>query len=275
MRLVDTARPGPLVFSSPHSGRHYPGTLLRQVRLPVRALRQGEDRHVDRLIEGVDAVHVPRVLAMFARAYVDLNRDPRELDPVLFDAPVPLARASERVSAGLGVIPRAFAPGQAIYAARLPLAEAETRIAAVHVPYHDAIARLLERARAIHGYAVLIDCHSTPSLAGAPRVILGDLHGRSAGARVADAAAAALVDVGLSVARNVPYAGAYTLERHGRPLQGIHALQIEIDRALYLDSDRLTLLPGATLLAARLTRFAVQLRGGLEGLAGTFAVAAE
>ena len=272
--VTDSAAVGPLVFASPHSGRDYPQALLRRTRLPLRSLRKGEDRYVDLLIGEVDA---PRVLAGVARAWIDLNRDPAELDPLLFDTLPSVVRASDRVAAGLGVIPRAFAPGQPIYTATLPLAEAHDRIAQAHMPYHAAIAGLLARARARHGYAVLIDCHSMPSQSGCARVVLGDLHGRAAASEIADAAAAALGAVGLPVSRNIPYAGAYTLERHGRPADCVHALQIEIDRALYLDSERMTLLPRAAALTAQLARFAVELGAVLErgASARAFAVAAE
>ncbi len=275
-RLLRAPNPGAVVFASPHSGRIYPPELLARTRLPAQALRRGEDRFVDRLLGGVAAMGVPCVLGEIARAWIDLNRDPAELDPALFGAVPPDARASPRVAAGLGVIPRAFAPDGPIYEGQLELDEAPRRIAAVHAPYHSALAALLAEARARHGYAVLIDCHSMPSLGGA-RVVVGDLKGKSATAAVSSAVAAGLNAIGLSVALNDPYAGAYTLERHGRPEAGVHAVQIEIDRALYLDSDRQTLLPGATHLAANMGRFAADLASRVArlGLAQEWAIAAE
>lgn len=265
-----------MVFASPHSGRLYPPTLLSMTGLPAAALRRGEDRFVDKLLGGVAAAGAPRVIAEIARAWIDLNRDPAELDPDLFDAVPPDARASARVSAGLGIVPRAFAPGKPIYRERLSLAEGRARIAGVHTPYHAAIAALLGEARARHGFAVLIDCHSMPSQGGA-RVVVGDLNGRSASAAVAGAVEEALGAAGLSVARNDPYAGAYTLERHGRPGSGIHAVQLEFDRALYLDDERGTLLPGAARLADSITCFAAWLSLRLADLrlGAPLAIAAE
>ncbi len=247
---------------------------MRATRLPLMALRRGEDRYVDRLIEGVRA---PCVLAAVARAFIDHNRDPDEIDPELFDHVPPTARVSDRVAAGLGIVPRAFVAGEAIYAGRLPIAEAHRRIAAVHVPYHDEIARLLGRARAREGHALLIDCHSMPSRPGTAQAVLGDLNGRSAAGEIVDCVEAALRDAGFTVARNAPYAGAYTLERHGRPRNGVHAVQIELDRALYLDSERLTLTAGAARVAERLAGFAADVEQRLAKIAGQAmpAIAAE
>ncbi len=275
-RIIDVSRPGPLVFASPHSGRVYPTELLRRTRLKVSALRRGEDRNVDGLIRGVAAHGAPCVLGEVARAYIDLNRHPDELDPELFDLP-PDTRPTSRVTAGLGVIPRAFAPGEPIYGAKLPLEEAQTRIRSVHTPYHAEVHRLLERARALHGHALLIDCHSMPSLPGGPRVVVGDLHGRSAAPQVSDLVIAGMRDLGLSVVHNLPYAGAYTLERHGRPAAGIHAVQIEFDRAMYLDGVVGTLLPGAARLAEKIARLAAELSRRLHALhAGRgYSIAAE
>ena len=272
-RVIDVCDAGPLVFASSHSGRAYPDGLMARSRLGIAALRKGEDRYVDMLLGKVVA---PVLIADVARAYVDLNRDPGELDPDMFDPAPALPRASDRVRAGLGVIPRAFAAGQAIYSAKLPLAESTARIAAVHAPYHAALARLLERARARHGHAVLIDCHSMPSHPDCAPIVLGDLNGRSCAPEIAEAAATELAGLGLRVARNVPYAGAYTLERHGRPHLGIHALQIEFDRALYLDRAHLHLAPGAAALADRIGHFARALSVRFAHLAPPpFAIAAE
>lgn len=258
----DCVQPSPIVVSSTHSGRFYPPSLLRQARLPVDALRRGEDTLVDSLLGSVGEHGIPLLSATHARAYVDLNRDPAELDPEMY-APQPSIaglRASDRVAAGLGVIPRALAPGQMIYAGRLQLAEAALRIEAAHAPFHTALARLLDRARVRHGYALLIDVHSMPSQPGqsAPDVVIGDLRGRSADARIVERAETVLREEGFTVARNTPYAGAYTLERHGTPMLGCHAVQLEFDRALYLDA-RQQLSPLAPLLAARIAAFTARL----------------
>lgn len=247
-RIGDGSRGrGPIVFASPHSGRHYPDRLLRQSRLSPREIRRGEDALVDELLAGVAAAHAPVIAAAYGRAYLDLNRDPGELDPAMFEGGLPAAmlRASERVTAGLGVIPRDVAPGRAIYARALPAGEAARRIAEAHAPFHAALAGLLDAARARHGFAVLVDCHSMPTPAGpgAPQIVVGDLHGRAAAPALVDLVVELLGGGGLRVARNAPYAGAFTLERYGAPAMGRHAVQIEIDRALYLDQERLT--PGA------------------------------
>lgn len=278
--LIDVTHPGPIVYGSTHSGRHYPKQLLHRSRLGREALRLGEDPYVDALLEAVGAHGVPRLCARYARAYVDLNRDPRELDPTLIDPAPPAAelRASDRVSAGLGVLPRALAPGEPIYDGKLPLAEAEARIATAHEPFHRALGRLLARARALHGYALLVDVHSMPSQPGpaAPQVVVGDLHGRAAGAGVVAAVEAALRTAGLRSARNAPYAGAYTLERHGQPGHGIHAVQLELDRALYLDARRAPA-PSATRIAGQIGVFTAELATRLPmlGLASDWPVAAE
>ena len=271
--LSDCASPGPLVFASPHSGRVYPEALLRQTRLPREALRKGEDRFVDRLIAGVGGQGSPILAATVARAYIDLNRAPDELDPdLILDLP-PYARVTPRVGAGLGIIPRTLAPGESIYAGKLSLAEALERIAAVHTPWHVELDRLLARARRRHGFALLIDCHSMPSVPGAPRAVVGDLHGRSANAAIGASVEMELRAVGLSVARNTPYAGAYTLERHGRPEAGVHAVQIEFDRSLYLDAASATLVPSAARLTAQIARFSAALTARLG--AASLAIAAE
>lgn len=215
---------------------------------------------MDVLIEPVGEHGIPRLTATFARAYVDLNRDPREIDPALFSpAPdAPSVRASERVAAGLGVIPRVLAPGEPLYEGTLPLAEADRRLTVAHAPVHTAIERLLARARARHGYALLVDVHSMPSQhqPNAAQIVVGDLHGRAAASTVVGVVEAALRSVGFRSARNVPYAGAYTLERHGAPFTGIHAIQLEIDRALYLDAAHRALASSSARLAKRLGTFA-------------------
>ena len=243
----ERAPSGAIVFASPHSGRHYPPQLLRQSRLSAREIRRGEDALVDALLGGVARLGVPVIAANYARAYLDLNRDPAELDPAMFEGGLATAtvRATERVAVGLGVVPRDVAPGRPIYARPLPSGEGARRIAEAHTPFHAALDTLLAAARARHGYAVLVDCHSMPTPAGpkAPDIVIGDLHGRAAAPALVDLIAGLFDQRGLSVARNAPYAGAYTLERHGAPAAGVHAVQIEIDRALYLDQERL--LPAA------------------------------
>jgi len=244
-------------------------------------MRQGEDPHVDVLIETAGSHGIPRLCATYARSYVDLNRDPRELDPTLFDPapPTPELRASDRVSAGLGVIPRSLAPGQNLYDVKLPLAEAETRLGEAHTPFHVALERLLARARARHGYALLVDVHSMPSqpAQNAPQVVVGDLRGRAAAVDVVTAVELSLRSAGFRSARNAPYAGAYTLERHGAPMNGINAVQLEFDRALYLDDARREPSPACARIAEQISVFAGVLIARLAELhlARSWRVAAE
>jgi N-formylglutamate amidohydrolase len=235
---------GPLVVSSPHSGRIYPRSLLRLVDLDRVQLHVLEDSWVDRLFGGARDIGAPLLLARFARAYVDPNREAYELDAELFDDTLPswVNAGSAKARAGLGTIPSRIA-GQAIYRARLPFSEAERRVRLAYRPYHDALEALLAEARAAFGRAVLLDCHSMPSLAGngagnGHGVIdfaLGDRFGRSCAPAIVDRAEARLRGHGFVVARNRPYAGGHITTRHGRPDAGIHALQIEVRRGLFMD----------------------------------------
>lgn len=231
------------VFSSPHSGRWYPSSFVRRARLDALALRASEDAYVDRLFASATAHGAPLLAAIAPRAFVDLNRAPEELDPAVVEG-ARVAGLNPRIVAGLGVIPRVVAEGAAIYAGKIAHDEAADRLARYHAPYHAALARLVRRARGIHGAAVLFDCHSMPSdaLRAAPRVrgrrpeiVLGDRFGAAASEWVMAMAQAAFEAAGFVVARNTPFAGGYITQRYGRPHEGVHAVQIEIDRALYLD----------------------------------------
>lgn len=245
-------RPGPAapacgaVFSSPHSGRRFPPQMLRRARLSGLALRRSEDAYVERLFDHAPRCGAPLIHALDSRAYVDLNRAPDELDPALIEG-VRAAGANPRVAAGLGVIPRIVAEGAPIYEGKLPLSEAAARLRRTHAPYHRALEGLLAEARAQAGAAVLIDCHSMPSdaLRALPRhvrrpdIVLGDLHGAACGRWLTALAEEAFRKAGFSVVRNAPFAGGYITARHGRPSRGVHALQVEIDRGLYLDERRI------------------------------------
>lgn len=237
--------PPPLVLASPHSGRDYPAAFLATTRLTLAQLRRAEDAFVAELLATAAGHGVPLIAARFGRTWLDLNRDEAELDPAMFVDPLDShpAQKSGRVAAGLGVVPRIAAHGLEIYAERLRRSEADTRIAEVHRPYHAALAELLAAARAEHGYAVLLDCHSMPTPppveGGAPQIVIGDLFGVAAAAPLVAVIEAHFRRAGFRVARNAPYAGGYTTARHGQVAAGTHAVQIEIDRSLYMNPTQL------------------------------------
>lgn len=241
-----------VVFASPHSGRHYPEDFRRAARLDALALRSSEDAFVDLLFAEVPSHGAPLLAAQWPRAWLDLNRSPGELDPVLVEGARPIP-GNPRLASGLGVIPRVVAGGRAIYRGRLSLDEARARIDGVHVPYHDCLARLMDRAHARFGTALLLDLHSMPHealdtlglpSAARPQIILGDRYGASAHPEITGAVEAVFAGAGFRVARNTPFAGAYVAQTYGRPSQGRHVVQVEIDRALYLDERRMCPGPG-------------------------------
>lgn len=240
-RLGQVGAHSPLVIAVPHAGRYYPQTMLDAARLPQGALETIEDRYADLLVTEAVKAGAVAIVARMARAYVDLNRDEQEIDPVLL-ATRPAQGgliASPKVAGGLGVVPSRIAAGGIVWKRPFSEAELEERLVGVHRPYHAAIAAALDDAMAVHGIAILIDCHSMPPLGGrgpAARVVVGDRHGRSAGGRFVAAVIDAVRRSRLPVARNHPYAGGHTLDRHGQPRRGRHAIQIEIDRSLYLDA---------------------------------------
>lgn len=254
-------RTAPLIFASPHSGRRYPPELLADARVSLISLRRSEDAYVDELFAGA-AVHGACVLsATVARAYVDLNRDPAELDPEMFDERPPQSPQtnSARVQAGLGAIPRISGDGQAIYRRKLSLSEADRRINNIHRPYHALLQNLLAETKAHFGCAVLIDCHSMPNNARgahAPDVVLGDRFGASCHPSVTALAEATLRRLGYRVARNTPFAGGHTTQFYGRPAAQVHALQIEINRGLYVDERTLERTNGYTRVRADMGRLA-------------------
>ena len=254
-------RTAPLIFASPHSGRRYPPDLLAQARAGLLSLRRSEDIYVDELFAGA-AGHGSLVLsASVARAYVDLNRDASELDQEMFEERLPqsCASATPRVQAGLGAIPRVTGDGQPIYRRKLTLADAERRIAAVHKPYHALLAGLVADTKTEFGCAVLIDCHSMPSSARgahAPDVVLGDRFGASCHPSVTALAEVCLRRLGYRVARNAPFAGGHTTQTYGRPARGVHALQIELNRALYVDERSLERTTGFMRVRADMGRLA-------------------
>ena len=229
----------PFVFASPHSGRVYPPSFVADSRLSAISLRRSEDAFVEQLFAGAVTLGAPMIAARFPRAYLDANRSARELDPHMFKAAlaVPVDTPSARVGAGLGVIPRVVRDGAEIYRHKLEPFEAPMRLEKLYRPYHQALAELLSETRARFGVAVLIDCHSMPSTAAAPDIVLGDRYGASASPVLTRWAEQAFSAARFSVARNAPYAGGHTTTLHGHREKGFHALQVEIARALYLDED--------------------------------------
>ena len=235
-----------LVLASPHSGTHYPADLLAASRLDPLSLRRSEDSYVDEIFGAAPGLGAPLLKAHFARAYLDPNREPFELDPAMFEDALPdfVNRHSPRVRVGLGTIARVVASGEEIYARKLRFAEAAQRIERLYRPYHRALAQLVEATRNRFGYYLLLDCHSMPSTTLPPRaglgrgrvdIVLGDCHGTSCDPIVADTAQRVLMDKGYAVVRNAPYAGGFTTTHYGKPGEGGHCLQIEIGRGLYMD----------------------------------------
>lgn len=243
---------GPFLFASPHSGRDYGPEFLTQAILDKQAIRSSEDAFVDQLFDCAPDAGAPLLTARAPRAFLDLNRAAEELDPGVIEG-IQRVQHNPRIASGLGVIPRVVAGGRAIYRGKMPLAEAEARIARFWHPYHRALASLIEETRATFGSAVLIDCHSMPHEAidahtrpGQPRpdVVLGDRYGVAAGREVMERVEAAFAAAGLRVVRNAPFAGAYVAQAYGRPLRGVHVVQVEIDRSLYMDEARIEPAPG-------------------------------
>ncbi|TNC48794.1 N-formylglutamate amidohydrolase [Rubellimicrobium rubrum] len=232
-----------VVFASPHSGREYPKAFLDRAELDARAIRSSEDAYVDLLFDSAPRQGAPLLKAFASRAFVDLNRAADELDPALIEG-VRRPVHNPRVASGLGVIPRVVAGGRAIHRGRIALSEAHGRIDTYWRPYHDALQELLAESHAHFGEAILIDCHSMPHEAiesiGSPGglrpdVVLGDRFGAAASTAIVDQIEAAFTAAGLRVSRNMPFAGAYIVQHYGRPSRRQHAIQVEIDRSLYMD----------------------------------------
>ena len=234
-----------VVFASPHSGRNYSWNFVRRSILDERTLRSSEDAFVDRLFESAPINGAPLLAATAPRAWVDVNRSADELDSSLIEG-VSRSAHNPRVSSGLGVVPRVVANGRAIYRGKITRREADNRIEHVWRPWHDAIDQLLRDSLVMFGEAILVDCHSMPHEAiesighpqgRRPDIVLGDRFGAAASSDVVDRIEAAFERAGLRVARNAPFAGAYVTQQYGRPGRGQHAVQIEIDRALYMNEQ--------------------------------------
>ena len=256
-----------VVFASPHSGRAYPSRFLRASILDRDTIRTSEDAFVDQLLDCVPGFGAPLLAAAAPRAFVDLNRASDELDPALIEG-VKLNNHNPRISSGLGVIPRVVAGGKAIYRGKIPLAEAEARIALHWQPYHELLQELVQGSLSQFGEAVLVDMHSMPheamdSIASTgvkrPEIVLGDRYGSACSPVLTHLAANILRDLGYRVAVNKPYAGGFITEHYGRPVNGLHALQIEVNRALYMDEARLEKSPNFAPLARDIEAFVSRL----------------
>jgi len=235
------ARRLPLVLASPHSGSEYPADFVAASRLDPLALRQSEDSFVDELFAAAPQLGAPLLSARFPRAYLDVNREAYELDPAMFSDALPsyVNGGSPRVRIGLGTIARIVANGENIYAGKLRFADAERRIECLYHPYHQVLHRLVQETAAMFGGCLLVDCHSMPSGSGCGQggadIVLGDCYGAACAPCIIEAARLLLADRGFRVAINAPYAGGFTTGFYGRPRTHRHALQIEINRALYMD----------------------------------------
>jgi len=268
----ETIRPrrlvAPLVFNSPHSGRVYPERFLAMTRLDHLSIRQSEDAWVDELFARAPHLGAPMLRAYFPRAYLDVNREPWELDPAMFVEPLSdrFNTTSPRVAAGLGTLARVVAENKPIYKERLTLDDARMRIEGIYHPYHSALQKLLSEAIAAFGVALLIDCHSMPRLTrsndkAAPDIVLGDRYGTTCAPGLIDLAETIFASAGLKVARNRPYAGGFATRTYGRPQHGVHALQIEISRHLYMNEVTLAKNQGFEAIRALIERLIFALIG--------------
>jgi len=260
----------PVVFSSPHSGRDYSAAFRSRSRLGMLVLRSSEDAFVDRLFSDAPKYGAPLIAATAPRAWLDLNRAEEELDPALIEG---IARGAHnpRVNAGLGVIPRVVAGGRAIYSGQISMAEATARLDRHWHPYHAALRGLMQKSHNLFGQAILIDCHSMPHEAIAahsrqsitcPDVVLGDRFGAAADRQVVMALEAAFSRAGLRVARNAPFAGAYIAQAYGKPVRNQHVVQVEIDRALYMDEQRIEPRPDFAAFQALISGVIAEVTGG-------------
>ena len=236
-----------VVFASPHSGREYSWSFVRQTILDERTLRSSEDAFVDKLFDAAPAHGAPLLTAIAPRAWIDVNRSSEELDPALIDG-VGKTAHNPRVSSGLGVVPRVVANGRSIYRGKISHADAKSRINEFWHPWHDALTTLMDDSIALFDEAILVDCHSMPHEAiesishprgTRPEIVLGDRFGAAAASDVVDRIEAALTAAGLRVARNAPFAGAFVTQNHGRPARNRHVIQMEIDRSLYMNEQQI------------------------------------
>ncbi|WP_339712157.1 N-formylglutamate amidohydrolase [uncultured Sneathiella sp.] len=270
----------PFVFSSPHSGRNYPDRFVESSMLEFDHLRQSEDFLVDELFACAPEYGAPILMAEFPRAYCDANREAFELDPHMYNTPLPdyVMTASPRLASGIGTIPRVVGAGQEIYSGKLDFQEAHRRINECYFPYHHALRQLLEEGVKKFGYVYLIDCHSMPAAAPTPDasrtslgvqrpdIILGNRYGTSCGPQLFNATLASLESYGYNVGQNTPYAGGFITACYGKPDKNVHALQIEINRGLYMDQKNLTTNEGFKRLQQDIAAFIQDMSEGRSSL---------
>ena len=260
----------PVVLASPHSGRDYPDHFLSATRLDPRTLRRSEDSYVDEIFGSGPLHGAPLLKALFPRAFLDTNREAFELDPDMFEDELPeyVNTRSPRVAAGLGTIAKVVAHGHNIYRSKLPFSDAMDRVTRYYQPYHAALNRIVDEATGKFGFCILVDCHSMPSNGTGigPRrpgrrvdFVLGDCYGSACDPVITDTAEAWLTDMGYIVARNAPYAGGYTTRHYGRPRAGVHAIQVEINRSLYMEERELRRKPFITTLTEQMGRMIVEI----------------
>lgn len=263
----------PFLFNSPHSGRCYTDDFKRSSRLSPTDLRRSEDAYIDLLFSKVPDYGLPLMAAHFPRAFLDLNREPYELDTTMFTGPLPpfVKTSTPRVGSGLGTIARIVSERQEIYHSKLTPEEGLERIEQYYKPYHKALRRQIALTHVNFGYACLIDCHSMPSRvlrnvnpAIRPDIILGDRYGSSCHSSITEAARQCLTDLGFKVELNKPYAGGFITQHYGKPLKGLHALQIEIDRSLYMNEDSLEPLGQFDEIADLMGRFSSSLQSAVS-----------
>jgi N-formylglutamate amidohydrolase len=273
----------PIIFNSPHSGSVYPDDFLVATRIDLPTLRRSEDSFMDGLISDLSGRGFSVVRVNFPRSYVDVNREPYELDPRMFSGRLPsfANTRSMRVAGGLGTIPRVVGDGQEIYRERLSVLDALSRIETLYKPYHRALRRLVAKVHQIFGTVVVLDCHSMPSIGISrdeprrPDVVIGDRYGTSCSPLLPDTVEDTMSRLGYSVGRNKPYAGGFITEHYGKPASGLHALQLELNRAVYMDERRREKGPRFTQVAADFATLADTLATLPLGHLGPFQAAAE
>ena len=273
----------PIIFNSPHSGSVYPAEFLNASRIDLTSLRRSEDSFMDELIAGLSDRGFPTVRVHFPRSYVDVNREPYELDPRMFNGRLPsfANTRSMRVAGGLGTIPRVVGDGQEIYRERLSVDDALGRIEALYKPYHRALRRLINKAHQAFGTVIVVDCHSMPSVGVSrdeprrPDMVIGDRYGTSCASLLPDTVEQTMSALGYSIGRNKPYAGGFITEHYGNPASGLHAIQLELNRAIYMDERRRERGPRFAQVAADFAAVADALAAVPLGDLGPFQAAAE